>query len=513
MLGYSKEELEGMEYSEVLHPDYRELVTERAAARIRGENVPGYYEIKLLRKDGSSFDAEISARVIEIEGEACIQAWIRDVSERKRAEESLRRSEERYRALVEESFDGVLIHDGKKVASSPIRRFCEMLGYRKEELEGMDVWLTVHPDSRELVKKRIIARMQEEDVPALYELKLRRKDGSALEAETNARAVDLEGRPVIQSWVRDITERKKAEEAARQSEERYRTLVEESFDGIMIHDGTKIVFANSPLCAMLGYQKEELEGMDHLLTVHPDYRELVAQRVAARQRGETVASFYGVKLQRKDGSSFDAEINGRPIDVGGQISSQVWIKDISERKRAEDAIQQSEERYRTLVEQSFDGIMVHDGTKITFANSLLCEMLGYQRDELEGMDHWLIVHPDYQETVTSRVAARMRGEDVPSRYELKLARKDGTSFDAEINSRVLQAQGAPLIQVWIRDVSEQKKDKDAARQSEERYRTLVEESFDGIMIHDGTRVAIRQFAVVRDDRFYQGRTDRAQIIG
>ncbi len=265
MLGYSKEELEGMEYSEVLHPDYRELVTERATARIRGENVPGYYEIKLLRKDGSNFDAEISARVIEIGGEACIQAWVRDVSERKNAEESLRRSEERYRALVEESFDGIMIHDGNNVLFAN-SRFCEMLGYRKEELEGIDVWLTVHPDSRELVKKRIIARMQEEDVPALYELKLRRKDGSALEAETNARAVDLEGRPVIQSWVRDISERRKAEEGRRQSEERYRSLVEESFDGIMIHDGTKIVFANSPLCAMLGYRKEELEGMDHLLT-------------------------------------------------------------------------------------------------------------------------------------------------------------------------------------------------------------------------------------------------------
>ncbi len=186
---------------------------------------------------------------------------------------------------MEESFDGVVIYDGTKIEFVN-SRFCEMLGYSKEELEGMDLVSTVYPDDRELVRQRAIRRQHGEAVPALYDFRLVRKDGSIFEVETNARLIQVHGKPRVQAWVRDISERKRAETALRKSEERYRILVEESFDGILIHDGKKILFANSRLCEMLGYQRDELEGMDHLLTVRPDYRELIAQRVAARQRGE-----------------------------------------------------------------------------------------------------------------------------------------------------------------------------------------------------------------------------------
>jgi two-component system, cell cycle sensor histidine kinase and response regulator CckA len=487
MLGYPREDLEGMEYSGLLHPDYRELVARRAAARIRGESVPGCYDLKLLRRDGVSFDVELSARVTEIEGTPCSQIWIRDVSERKRAEENLRRSEERYRALVEQSFDGVIIHDGRKISFAS-SRICDMLGYSKDELEGMDLSLTIHPDDRELVTNRAIARLRGESLPDLYELKLQRKDGYVLEAETNARAIVVEGRRVIQAWVRDISERKRAQEIQRKSDERYRTLVEESFDGIMIHDDAKIVFANSRLCEMLGYQKEELEGMDYRQTVHPDYRDIVAHRAAARMRGEDVPSRYEIKHQRKDGSSFDSEVNARPIEVQGAPGVQVWIKDISERKKAEEAVRQSEERYRTLVEESFDGIMILDGKKIVLANSRLCEMLGYEKDELEGMDHWITLHPDYRGTVNERLAARMHGESPPSVYECKQLRKDGSSFESEVNSRAIQAQGVPLIQVWIKDISERKKAEEALRKSEEKYRLVFDNAAAGINLNSHGRI-------------------------
>ncbi len=213
--------------------------------------------------------------------------------------------------------------------------------------------------------------------------------------------------------------------------------MEQSFDGIMVHDGTKITFANSLLCEMLGYQRDELEGMDHWLIVHPDYQETVTSRVAARMRGEDVPSRYELKLARKDGTSFDAEINSRVLRAQGAPLIQVWIRDVSEQKKDKEAAHQSEERYRTLVEESFDGIMIHDGTKIVFANSRLCEMLGYQKEELDGIDHRITLHPDYRDMVAERAAARMRGEDVPGYYEIKQLRKDGSSFDAEINARLI----------------------------------------------------------------------------
>ena len=95
----------------------------------------------------------------------------------------------------------------------------------------------------------------------------------------------------------------------------------------------------------------------------------------------------------------------------------------------EEALKESEEWYRSIVEESFDGIFVQKGPKIIYANSRLYEMLGYSAGELEGMDHWLIYHPDYRQIVRERAKARMRGEEVVShQYEVKLQRKDGSSL-------------------------------------------------------------------------------------
>jgi two-component system cell cycle sensor histidine kinase/response regulator CckA len=132
-------------------------------------------------------------------------------------------------------------------------------------------------------------------------------------------------------------------------------------------------------------------------------------------------------------------------------------KEITERRRMEEALRESEEKYRTLVEESFDGIFIQKGLKIIFANERLYEMLGYPAGELEGQDHWVIYHPDYQPLTRERGQARMRGEDVPSQYEVKLQRKDGRSFDAEIRARAILFGNDPGIQVWIRDITEQKR--------------------------------------------------------
>jgi len=485
MLGYSKEELEGMEYSTLLHPDYRELVIRRAAARIRGESVPGYYEVKLLRKDGASFDAELNARVIEIEGEACTQLWIRDVSERKKAEENLSRSEERYRALVEQSFDGVVIHDGKKISFAS-SRICDMLGYHKEELEGMDLSLTVHPDDRELVSQRALRRAHGESLPALYEMKLQRKDGSALEAETNARAIVVEGRRVVQAWIRDISERRKAEEDHRKSEERYRTLVEESFDGIMIHDGKEIVFANSRLCEMTGYRKEQLEGMDYSQTLRPDYRDMVTRRAAARMRGEDVPSHYEIKFQRKDGSDFDAEVNARPIEVQGAPGVQVWIKDISERKKAEEALHESEKKYRAVFDNAATGINLNRQGRVLQANSAWANMLGYSQDEIRQLTFRDVTHPDDLRITEQCYDELVRGEKDSCRFEKRYIRKDGRIVWADVWVSAIRDE-AGEYQAGISsaiDITDRKQAEEALQRSEANYRAIFDSMNDAIFVHD-----------------------------
>ena len=116
-----------------------------------------------------------------------------------------------------------------------------------------------------------------------------------------------------------------------------------------------------------------------------------------------------------------------------------------------------------LVENSFDGIFIQRGPKIIFANSHLYDMLAYSQGELEGMDHWVIYHPEYQEIARERAMARMRDEDVESQYEVKLQRRDGSTFDGEISARAVKVEGEPGVQVWVRDVSKRKRSEEAQR--------------------------------------------------
>jgi PAS domain S-box-containing protein len=185
--------------------------------------------------------------------------------------------------------------------------------------------------------------------------------------------------------VRDVTEQKRAEDELRHREERYRTLVEESFDGIFVQKGAKIAFANSRLYEMLGYDKGELEGLDHWLVYHPDYHAITRERAQARMRGEDVPTQYEVRLQGKDGASFEGEIRARAISLNGEAGVQVWVRDISERTQTEKRLVESERKYRELVEHANSIILrwTRDG-RITLLNEFGQKFFGYSSEEILG---------------------------------------------------------------------------------------------------------------------------------
>ena len=137
-----------------------------------------------------------------------------------------------------------------------------------------------------------------------------------------------------------------------------------------------------------------------------------------------------------------------------------------------DELRQSEERYRTLVEESFDGILVQKGDKIVFANARLHKMLGYGEGELKGLDHWLLYHPDYHEITRERAQARMRGEEVPSQYEVRLQGKDGASFEGEIRAKAVSFDGEAGVQVWVRDITELKRAREKIDEGNEELRAI-----------------------------------------
>ena len=236
---------------------------------------------------------------------------------------------------------------------------------------------------------------------------------------------DDQGHPItLVGAVEDVTELKKAQKALKESEERYRNLVEKSFDGMFIQKGFKIVFANSRLHEMLGYSPGELEGLDHWMIYHPDYWALTRERATARMRGEDVVSQYEVKLQRKGGTYFDGELSARAVQTEGESGVLVWVRDISERRRSEEA----QRLLATAVAQAAEAIVVTDADGIIrYVNPAFESISGYARDDVIGRNSNLQKSGKHDQTFYKNVWETIkRGEVWTGRFTNK--RKDGKLY-------------------------------------------------------------------------------------
>jgi PAS domain S-box-containing protein len=201
--------------------EYRELMVERRRARDEGRDVPDRYELRPLRKDGSEFDAEISVSTITYRGGWARLGVVRDITERKLAEQALQESEERFRRLSEATLEGIVVHDaGLILDANP--QAAAMVGYELSEIVGRDALSFIAPESRDLVRQHVASGYEN-----AYEALVLRKDGTVLPIEVCGKAAFYQGRPVRMGVMRDISERKRAEQAEQAAREELEARAEQ----------------------------------------------------------------------------------------------------------------------------------------------------------------------------------------------------------------------------------------------------------------------------------------------
>ncbi len=379
-------------------------------------------------------------------------------SERQAAQEALRHSEEMLSNILSASPMGIAYFEKGKLRWTN-QAMSKIFGYEgDEDYIGKKPKDFFYSEEEYASVRELFLKNQQEKKPVETEAKFRRVDGSIFYGQLRMSVLDSANpRKGTISTITDISARKMAEESLQESRERYRTLVEDSFDGIFVQKGPNIVFANSRLYRMLGYEDGELKGVEHWCIYHPDSQALTRERAEARMRGEDVPAQYEVKLLRKDGSSFEGEINARAVSLGTEPGIQVWVRDITGRKLAEAALRESEEKYRSIIENIEEAYYEVDlAGYFTFLNDAAVQMLGYKRDEILGKHYEQILKTDNGAQISEVFGTVSRTEKSVKAYKWKYLSREGIEKDLEVSvSLIRDSAGKPSgFRGICRDVSE-----------------------------------------------------------
>ena len=337
---------------DLIHPEDRQRASKAKLASLERGGPPYDLEYRIVRPDGVVRTVHSQGYVVwDQDGRPLRQFGVmQDITELRQTERELFASEVRFRTFADHATDAFFLLDDNSIVIDANRRACADLGYERSELIGkhrrdFDAALD-EPAARD-IKRRLLA---EEAVT--FETRHRRKDGTTFPVEVRVGCFEQEGRRYA-CVARDITERRRAEEELRASEERFRLLVDHASDAFFLYDedGT-VLDVNRQACESLGYRRDELVGKA-AYDYGPDLTPELLERIRERLRSGKIVSYDG-RHRRKDGTIFPVEIRIRPFWHQGRLMAVSLDRDITQRKRAEHDLRTSEERFRTLIQFSFD---------------------------------------------------------------------------------------------------------------------------------------------------------------
>lgn len=303
---------------------------------------PQACELRMVKKDGMEFWAQLEATVAQDEddGTPLCRVTMSDITDHKRAEDELRKSEEKYRTLFNSAGDAIFIHDAEAriLAVNPLA--CGWLGYTHEELMSMSIDQVDSPEEALHAQDRMTRLMEQRYL--VFETVHQRKDGSLFPTEVSARRIIWDGQPAMMSTCRDITDRKRAEVALCESEEKYRLLAEQSLMGIHIIQEGRIKYVNQATATITGYSKEEMlnwQPNGFAVVIHPDDLPDVMQQAGRKQTGDPdIVTRYGWRLVSKSGEVKWIESFSKTISFEGSPADFVMMIDSTEYKMAEEKI-------------------------------------------------------------------------------------------------------------------------------------------------------------------------------
>lgn len=420
-----------------------------------------------------------------------------DETDRITASQRLANNEKKFRHLSESISDGViLVVDGK--ISWANKAFCQIMGYKEKEVLEKNVLDLVAPDDISMVRDRLKKRVEGKRVPKQYHTRALKKDGSEIIIEISPRATVVDDKKAIQVVVRDVTAKKKAEEELKKSEKKYRTLFETAVEGILIAEAEskKFLYANPAICKMLGYSEKELKKMS-VPDIHPRYHTESALEEFNKQLKLKKDNSHNIPCQKKDKKIIYVDITSTITEIDGIKCNVGFFTDITERRKMEEELKESEQKYRSLFDNAVDIVVMMDlKGYITFANEAFLNISGYKKNDLGKIHISQITHPDEYNRMAKLIKKRVEGKLVVGKYEFKFVTKDGEIKEVEYTSSpIIRDSKAIGVQAIARDLTNRKKAEEEIRKLSEFNQRILDNAPVSIMTLDkkGKILSVNKF--------------------
>jgi PAS domain S-box-containing protein len=492
VMGYKLDEMIGMNIREGVHPDDFPRMASNLAKIRKGEFL-GPSVFRFIPKNGGIVYFECTTLPLVKEGETVgFQTTALNVTHRMHTEEALKKSETELRVLLDTAPYGIIQTDVKGAITYWNEAYRAIYGYTPEEMSRRTAWDFLPPDFVDKIKKIYVSLLDTMPKPEPLRLQNQTKDGSRIDIQAvwnYVRAADgsLSGFIII---VTDITEKLASEkkifeynrdleelvrertfdltntnellgQAVRQlteSEEKYRALVENASDFIfgLTKDGN-YVSANMAAARAVGLAPEELIGRN-LTDVFPrDLADSFLSSVQLIFQTGTPSTDRENPVILPNGKIW-VQTSLNPVrDKDGNIECVLGIaRDITARKAAEDALRESEEKFRTLVECANDGIAILQNNVIKYVNPRFVQMIGASIDEIIGQPFIQQIAPESKKIVQERYERRIAGNDKPARYEAAFFVRSGAKINAEFTTTLIAYQGKPAALIFVHDITERK---------------------------------------------------------
>ncbi len=474
-------------------------------------------KVRMRRRDGTIIVCSLTFTPVRGPDGAVefIDGIMEDVTEQIRMESELRASETQYRQLVDNALEGIWAVDKEWKTSFVNQSMADMLGYSPEEMLGRPLTSFMDESAMEEVNEYFAQR--ESSMSDVQDFEFVRKDGTKIYTRVSASALrDPRGRFAGGvALVSDVTARRRTEEALRQSEERFRSLIEQAPVAIAMNRDVRLEYVNPAYVKMFGYEDaHDLKGRTIMETVAPACREEIEARALRRNRGLPAETEFDTIGLRKDGSQLHVHGSAVRINLAEGAATVVFFTDITERKREEEELRQGEKRFRTLIEDAPVAIAMSREGFTTYGNPRYLKLFGLANEEdLYGRP--FIEQIAMEDRGRALESARAQAEGRGNQFEMEALgmRRDGSTFPFHVAVTVVDLTDGPAVLGFFTDITERKAAEEALRSSEQMLKIVLDQ-FPGVVywkdrnsVYLGANRESARIAGFADPSEYVGKTD------